>query len=64
MEDTWSDDYVICPYCGEAYEPVYDPERSEYWNDGIYDIECDECGKTFELDTTVTYSWETARKED
>lgn len=62
--DTWSDDYVICPYCGEALETdVGYPDFPEIYEDGDHELECTECGKIFILNTMVSYSWETAKKD-
>lgn len=60
--DTWSDDYVICPYCGSAYEQLGYDETPETYIEGCHEVECTECGKRFELETTVSYSWETRKK--
>ena len=60
--DTFSTDYVICPYCGYAYETCYGYEDfPELYDEDDHEIECYECGKTFVLETTVSYSWETRR---
>lgn len=62
--DTWSEDYVICPYCGEALETnVGYPDFPEIYEDGDHELECPECGKTFILNTIVSYSWETSKKD-
>ncbi len=62
--DTWSDDYVICPYCGHAHETCLGYEDfPEIYEEGSHKVECDECGKTFELETSVSYSWETGKVE-
>ena len=61
--DTYSSDYVICPYCGHAMEPDLGyADWPEIYEDGSHDTECPECGKTFTLSTSVSYSWETERK--
>ena len=65
--DTLSEDYVVCPYCKAAFEPdhcyddIEDPDP--LWQEGFHDLKCEECGKTFELETSATYWWETFRKE-
>ena len=49
--DTASEDYIICPWCGNAFAPdVEDDDGDEF--------ECDECGKKFvlEVEWTATYS--------
>lgn len=61
--DTYSSDYIICPYCGNAYDNKYCYEDfPEIYQEGDHEIDCDECGKTFILETMVSYSYET-RKE-
>ena len=61
--DTWSDDYVICPYCGEALETDAGyPDFLEIYEDGDHELECPECGETFILNTMVSYSWETKKR--
>lgn len=62
--DTFSTDYVICPHCGAAYEQLSYDETSEMYNEGIHDMECDECGKHFQLCTTVSYSYETTKSSN
>ena len=60
--DTWSDDYVICPYCGYAMETnVNYEDLSEIYEEGDHDVECPECEKCFRLTTSVSYSWETEK---
>lgn len=63
--DTWSDDYVICPYCGAAMETNLGYEDfPEIYEEGDHELECEECEKTFILNTHVSYSWETEKKKD
>lgn len=62
--DTFSSDYIICPYCGYASSDEYGyVDFPEMYEDGEHEVECGECGKTFILETNVSYSWET-RKEN
>lgn len=35
-----------CPFCGEGYD---DPEYWENPPEEKYDVECDECGETFQV---------------
>jgi hypothetical protein len=42
IEYTWSNQSMICPYCEYAYQP-----ESEDITEDLYEIECEECGKTF-----------------
>jgi len=59
--DTFSSDYIICPYCGFAFEPDF--EDDYLFEDGDHTYECEECGKEFTVTTMVSYSWETERVE-
>lgn len=62
--DTYSTDFVICPYCGYAIPTDYGYEDfPEAYEDGDHEIDCPECKKTFVLETAVSYSWETKKKE-
>lgn len=60
--DTWSDDYVICPYCGEALETdVGYEDFQEIYEEGSHKLDCPECGREFILNTHVSYSWDTEK---
>ena len=60
--DTFSTDYVVCPYCGHAMDTCYGYEDfPELYEEGEHEIECGECEKTFILETMVSYSYETRR---
>ncbi len=60
--DTFSTDYVVCPYCGHAMDTCYGYEDfPEIYEEGEHEIECGECEKTFILETMVSYSYETRR---
>lgn len=63
--DTFSSDYVICPYCGCAI-PTDLPysDFPEIFIDGDHEIDCPECEKTYILETGVSYSYETRRKKE
>ncbi len=63
--DTFSTDYVVCPYCGYAYMTNLGYEDfPEIYEDGDHDMTCDNCGKDFVLETTVSYSRETRKEVD
>lgn len=62
--NTFSSDYVVCPYCGNAISDEDLIDYPELYEDGEHELLCDECGKTFEVDTMVSYSWETQKMED
>lgn len=62
--DTFSSDYVVCPYCGNAISDEGLIDYPELYEDGEHELLCGKCGKTFEVDTMVSYSWETLKMED
>ena len=58
MESYWNqedDEKIICPYCGEKYEPTYeetiigDKTVDCYAEGENQEFTCDECGKRFTL---------------
>lgn len=51
---TKSKDYIICPWCGHAFEPYPDVEDDEF--------ECHECGKKFLLEVKWTATYSTKKK--
>ncbi len=55
----YSTEKVICPYCGAEH----DTDEAFFFDEDFNEFECYECGKKFHVKTTVTYSWETAKKE-
>ncbi len=60
--DTFSTDYVVCPYCGNGMETDLGYEDfPEIYEEGDHEIECPECENTFILNTSVSYSWETEK---
>jgi DNA-directed RNA polymerase subunit RPC12/RpoP len=59
-DEIQSDDEIVCPYCGSFF-PDYDGTYSESNCD---EIECDECGKTFEVTADITITYTTKRKEE
>ena len=62
--DTFSSDYVICPYCGEALETDFGYDAfPEIYEDGEHEIQCPDCEKTFILETTISFYYETRRSE-
>lgn len=62
--DTFSDEYIVCPYCGAALEGndamIDFPELGE---DGEHELECEECGKKFKVESMVSVDWETSKME-
>lgn len=63
--DTFSDEYIVCPYCGSAVEGadtmIDFPELGE---DGEHELECEDCGKEFKVETMVSVDWETHKVEE
>ena len=55
------EDEVYCPYCGLDHEA--DCEDTTFYEDGEHEFTCHECGKVFLVDTHVSYSYSTRRKE-
>lgn len=63
--DTYSTDYVICPYCGcELPTDLSYEDFPEIYEEGDHKLTCPECDKDFRLTTSVSYSWETERIKD
>lgn len=63
--DTFSSNYVICPYCGNALPTDLGyADFPELYEDGEHKLTCPECDKDFRLTTSVSYSWETERIKD
>lgn len=62
--DTFSSDYIVCPYCGNAIGAEDLVDCPELYEDGEHEFVCEECDRTFEVDTMVSYDWETHRMED
>lgn len=60
--DTWSDDYVVCPHCGEALETNLGYEDfPEIYEEGSHRLTCPGCDSDFTLNTHVSYSWDTEK---
>lgn len=62
--DTFSSDYIVCPYCGNAIGEEDLIDYPELYEDGEHELLCEECGKKFKVDTMVIHDWETHRMED
>ena len=61
--DTFSSDFVICPYCGHAIPTDLGyTDFPEIYEEGEHKLTCPECDKDFVMETNVSYSWKT-RKE-
>jgi len=63
--DTGSSDYVICPYCGEYLETCYGYEDfPELYEEGEHKIDCPECEKTFKMESSCSWYYETSKIEE
>lgn len=63
--DTFSDEYIVCPYCGSAVEGTDAMlDFPELGVDGEHELECEECGKKFNVESLVSVDWETHKMED
>lgn len=60
--NTWSDKYLICPYCGSV-NPL-DPVEPELFEEGHTTYECQDCEKTFKVHVEVETSWETEKIQE
>lgn len=54
--DTESTDEIICPYCGCEFGNSY-----EYFEG---DLDCDDCGNTFEMTREVSVYYYTHKRDD
>lgn len=59
--DRWSCDGIVCPYCDHTET---EPESLTYTDDHDKNRECGLCGKTFALETHISFHWETNQIED
>lgn len=57
--ETFSDEYVVCPYCGDFWVPIHIAE--EIYDEGSHLMECPSCGMDFEILTRVDVSFATSR---
>lgn len=55
FEDT---EEIMCPYCGYRDEDSY-----EYGDDECFEVECPDCGRTFDVTQTVIISYDSRPKE-
>ena len=54
-------DFVVCPYCDYEFEPCDDEVPYE---DGEEEIECPDCGKKFNCECYISYSYTTSKLEE
>lgn len=57
--DKWSEDGLICPYCGGIDEDAW-----EYGSMDDKEIECCDCGKTYLATTEYSATYYTSKTED
>lgn len=53
-------DKVVCPYCGAAFDPCEFGE--DYFTENESVEECYECGKEYQVQGKVEWSWTTRKK--
>jgi len=57
-------DEVVCPYCGFEFGDSY--ELFEFYNshgESNVDVECDECGKEFNVDRCIEVTYNSYKKK-
>ncbi len=55
--ETSGESDVFCPYCGE----IQINDEGQFSEEGTENVYCGDCGKEFELETEVSYSYSTKR---
>lgn len=50
---------VVCPYCDCEFEGCDNP-----YEEGEEEMDCPDCGKTFNCTTNINYSWTTSKLEE
>lgn len=53
---------ITCPYCN--YEQDICQDDGAHCGEGFEDCDCVECGKTFRVETTITFDFEARCTED
>ena len=62
--DTGSNEYIICPYCGEANDSCdLSLDHPEIMVDGDHIVTCQDCGEDFIVNSSVTYYYKTYKKD-
>ena len=56
--DTDGTDEIVCPYCGQEFS-----DSLEFIDQDGDDIDCDACGKSFELTVNHSVTYSTSRKD-
>jgi len=57
----YSQDALVCPYCGELNAPA-DSDGQAY-SESMEEYMCGACGKDFECTVHIMHSWTSHRKE-
>ena len=55
-----AEDNIICPWCGSEWDADFEAEY--YCNEGEHTEICEECGKSFIIETEVSISYNTRRR--
>ena len=58
--ETYDEDAIICPYCGNRIED----DDGYFASKGEGEYECDDCGKTFNFTANIEVTYSTTRKEN
>ena len=53
----------VCPHCDAIYDVQYN-ESYFLYNEEYHDIECNDCGKQFFIETRVKYKFSTSKMEE
>lgn len=57
-----SNDGAICPFCG--HEHTAGGDYPELYDESLCEMECDNCGRKFEIESISIWSWETKPCDD
>ena len=61
--ETYNENKIICPWCGELQE--HDGDHDILYGDGDHPGEqCEMCGKFYTISTDVSYSYSTKREDN
>jgi len=61
--ETFNNGAIACPHCG-AYQDISDSPCSDYYEDGEFSMDCESCRKSFNVETSVSYSYTATRIEE
>lgn len=60
-EETFAEDDIVCPWCGNRYEPLEIDESGSYMDEGEYVEVCGDCGRNFIYQASVSTTFSTRR---